>query len=112
MDGLDAVAEAIQSGLDHTCFLGGELNSPQEDKKMLTEKEKEYLKAVIAPFEDRVSHVTRYTYAGGPCLIIGVDGYMDYAALPRLRGWFEGLELDREYTLEELFKEDEDGSDR
>ena len=77
---------------------------------MLTKKEKDYLKAVIAPFEDRVSRVSRYPYSRGTCLTIGVDGYEDCAVLPRLEGWFEGLEFGRDYTLEELFKEDEDGS--
>lgn len=79
---------------------------------ILDEKEKEYLSAVIKPFRDRVTYIKKVdTYFGcnKNCEYIfgklsNKDTVIDVFTLP----WFpkgsmyKGMELGKEYTLEEL----------
>ena len=81
-----------------------------EEKDILTKKERKYLKAVIKPFKDRIRYIS--------CLeTIFVDGFKTrnieicvlehethpcYYEFPTIEGFFEGMELEREYTLKEL----------
>ena len=76
----------------------------------LTKEEKEYLKAVIKPFKDRIQYITC-------CSNIFLDGFKMrnieicvlehktcacYYELPSIEGYFEYLTQGKEYSLEEL----------
>lgn len=79
---------------------------------ILNRKEREYLEAVIKPFRDRVEYIKKteaynVDYGCGEKISIELrdkDGIRDYLSLP----WFakdtmyKGMELGKEYTLEEL----------
>lgn len=101
-----SVDEYINKDLYSNKFLNQEI--ALEDT--LTKEEKEYLKAVIEPFKDRIQYITC-------CSNIFLDGFkmrnieicvlehvthLCYYELPTIKGFFEGMELDKEYTLEEL----------
>ena len=70
-------------------------------KPILTDKEKEYLSAVIKPFRDRVSSISK----DGPLeyITISMDSD-DFAILPNFEKgtMYKGMETNRRYTLEEL----------
>ena len=70
-------------------------------KPILTDKEKEYLSAVIKPFRDRVSSISK----DGPLeyITILLDGD-DFAILPNFEEgtMYKGMEEYKKYTLEEL----------
>ena len=70
-------------------------------KPILTDKEKEYLSAVIKPFRDRVSSISK----DGPLeyITISLDGD-DFAILPNFKvgTMYKGMEINKRYNLEEL----------
>ena len=70
-------------------------------KPILTDKEKEYLSAVIKPFRDRVSSIPK----DGPLeyITISLDGD-DFAILPNFKvgTMYKGMEINKRYNLEEL----------
>lgn len=82
---------------------------------ILSEKEKEYLKSIIKPFKDRVEYIEkkiRMNCTGSTFYYITIatksivnDNVMEIIALPYfklLSKMYEGMELNREYTLKEL----------
>lgn len=74
-----------------------------QEKEILDEAEKRYLKAVIRPFKNTVKHISRKTTCGEECFIyIDLDG--DYIALPSFKKetMYNGMEEDKKYTLKEL----------
>lgn len=79
----------------------------EEAKKLLTDEEKEYLRAVIKPFRDEINRVYKTEagniYEGGEVLFINLKS-ADYFKLPEQPrdGMFKGMEQDKKYTLEEL----------
>ena len=91
-----AIGELL-NGLDEIVKL--HVHEPQ--KPILTDKEKEYLSAVIKPFRDRVSSISK----DGPLeyITISLDGD-DFAILPNFEEgtMYKGMTLDEKYTLEEL----------
>lgn len=85
----------------------------EKPQQILDKEEKEYLEAVIRPFKDRVRNVMKYN--AFDCERISISFYRDdlvkygFTDLPEFKEgtMYKGMELDREYTLEELglFKE-------
>ena len=74
-------------------------------KSILTEKEKEYLSAVIKPFRDRVEKIYkfRYTYSSSECIAISIKDDNNVYLPSFERGtMYKGMELEKAYTLEEL----------
>ena len=88
-------------------------------KEILTKEEKEYLEAVIRPFRDRICYVLKRThndneYTSNLSQFIHIEYEDLFEAFGSLRlpdfkkdTMYKGMELDKEYTLEELglFKE-------
>ena len=74
---------------------------------ILDEVEKEYLSAVIKPFRDRVISVRKYHYDKYyeyiTIIYYDVRKYLSIYFPPFKKGtMYKGMELDRNYTLEEL----------
>lgn len=83
-------------------------------KEILTKGEKEYLEAVIRPFRERVNFITKSQFNRWYYIKISINhieenNIKDGFALPNFEKdkYYKGMELDKEYTLEELglFKE-------
>lgn len=75
-----------------------------QEKEILDDTEKRYLKAVIRPFKNRVRYITKEDCYDGDCYIsIGLDNG-EYINLPyfKKRTMYNGMEEDKEYTLKEL----------
>ena len=74
---------------------------------ILDEVEKEYLGSVIKPFRDRVISVRKYNYDKYyeyiTIIYYDVSKYLSIYFPPFKKGtMYKGMELDRNYTLEEL----------
>lgn len=80
-------------------------NSEYEEP-ILTEEEKTYLKAVMEPFKDRVNHLRKYIHLGHGTEYVEfvIDDHTMSIDLPDFESGtkYKGMELGREYTLEEL----------
>lgn len=77
-------------------------------KSILSEKEKEYLEAVIRPFRNKIEVIQKHSYESNG-EFISIDLEDDNIELPTFEKgtMYKGMEIDKEYTLEELglFKE-------
>ena len=78
-------------------------------KQIIDEKEKEYLSNVIKPFRNRIIWIGKAVYIPGEYIEIYLrhydDGCSSYSIiLPYFKKgtMYKGMELDKEYTLEEL----------
>ena len=78
-------------------------------KPTLDEKEKDYLSSVIKPFRDDVISIKKYNngYSNYSCIVIEVKPFgipKEFIDLPSFRSgtMYNGLETNREYTLDEL----------
>lgn len=81
---------------------------------ILFEKEKEYLKSIIRPFKDRVEYIEKkkninsegtFYYIGIIVKYIAIDCFSEAIYLPYFKPeskMYEGMELNKEYTLKEL----------
>lgn len=71
-------------------------------KNILDETEKRYLKAVIRPFKDKISFISKKTYDGICYIYIGAIG--DTILLPKFKEgtMYNGMEDNKNYTLKEL----------
>lgn len=75
------------------------------DPKILDEKEKEYLSAVIKPFRERIKYIRKINHSS-----VNNDQFLcivlvnDRCGLPNFKKgtMYKGMEEDRDYTLEEL----------
>jgi hypothetical protein len=80
------------------------LNSEYKES-ILTKQEKEYLSSVVKPFRDKVKSITKFadTRCTEEYIYMVIEGPAD-ACLPRFDGntMYKGMELGKEYTLEEL----------
>lgn len=74
-----------------------------QEKEILDDTEKRYLKAVIRPFKDKVKNISKETTSRGKCYIY-INLGDDSAALPYFNKgtMYNGMEDDKEYTLKEL----------
>jgi len=73
-------------------------------KPILDEKEKEYLSAVIKPWENRIKSIAKHHYKGEEYVYFYCSGIGNSFGLPYFSEgtMYKGMELDKEYTLEEL----------
>ena len=74
-------------------------------KAILTDKEKEYLSAVIKPFRDRVRIIYKfhYTYSSSENIVISIkDDNNIFLPGFETGTMYKGMELEKAYTLEEL----------
>ena len=77
----------------------------EEPKLILDTEEKAYLEAVLRPFKNKITHVTKHRYLGIKKEYIDFNGDKKYLfSLPffDLGTMYKGMEPDKEYTLEEL----------
>ena len=99
-------------GLYSDKFLDQEI---EIETDILSEKEKEYLKSIIRPFKDRVECIEKkisMNCTGSTFYYITIatksvvnDNIMEITALPYFNlesKMYEGMELNKEYTLKEL----------
>lgn len=100
-----------KSCLNHKELFSNEfLNQEIEVEDTLTKEEKEYLKAVIEPFKNKIQYITysKTVFLDGfetrniEICVLEHETHPCYYELPTIKGFFEGMELDKEYTLEEL----------
>ena len=91
------------------CYLGNLLNGKWElvkiPKPILTEEEKEYLSMVIKPFRDDIRFIHKYTcFNDTKEYLFGSAKDHSHLEFPSFeRGtMYRGMELCKEYTLEEL----------
>ncbi len=73
----------------------------------LTEKEKEYLSAVIRPFRKKITFIVKYPYTDSRCYLTiyySEDSNETYMSLPAFEEgtMYKGMHADLKYTLEEL----------
>lgn len=76
------------------------------NEDILSDKEKEYLSAVIKPFRDKVDYVKKYSFDGGEKESIGIsfkndNGYFSFPVFKK-GTMYAGMYPYREYTLKEL----------
>ena len=73
-------------------------------KPILDEKEKEYLSAVIRPWRDTVRCIRKYKHQNKEYIYIHNKNIFDGIGFPYFKAgtMYKGMELDKEYTLEEL----------
>ena len=90
-------------------LLIGQYEIIKTSKPILDEKEKDYLSSVIKPFRDDVISIKKYNngYSNYSCIVIEVKPFgipKEFIDLPSFRSgtMYNGLETNREYTLEEL----------
>ena len=69
---------------------------------VLTEEEKEYLKAVIKPFRDKVKCILKCSNSGEWIAIKIIDDARINFPYFEKGSMYKGMKLNREYTLEEL----------
>lgn len=80
------------------------------DTDILSEKEKEYLKSIIRPFKDRVEYIEKKSigtlyFIAIAIKSIAIDCSIETIYLPYFEPeskMYEGMELNKEYTLKEL----------
>lgn len=86
-----------------------------EDKDVLDEIEKKYLKSIIKPFKDRVEYIEKkistdcidnaFYYITIAIKSVVNDNIMEITSLPYFKSeskMYEGMNLNKEYTLKEL----------
>lgn len=77
-----------------------------EKREILTRKEREYLRAVIRPFRKQINSLVKYGYDcfDQQYIIIKYDKEKYVIRLPDFEKdtMYKGMELDKEYSLEEL----------
>lgn len=85
------------------------LDQEIEIEPILTDEEREYLKAVIKPFRSRVESITKYGHIGGEYIEIELDYNrlvfeQEAIWLPIFKKdtMYKDMELKKKYTLEEL----------
>ena len=85
-----------------TEILTGEFEIIKLPKPILTEKEKEYLSAVIKPFRDEVKHISKNKYDNEEWIQIRTK--QGLALLPPFKEglMYNGMELGKEYSVKEL----------
>lgn len=74
-----------------------------QEKEILDEAEKRYLKAVIRPFKDKIRRISKETTLGGEYYIY-IDLDDDSIGLPNFKKgtMYNGMKDNKEYTLKEL----------
>ena len=109
---LDRKIENVDTGLKEDC-VDRNCNACKKqlrewllaEAEILDDAEKRYLRGVIRPFRDKVKSITKFadTRCTEEYIYMVIEGPAD-ACLPRFDGntMYKGMELGKEYTLEEL----------
>ena len=71
-------------------------------EEILDDIEKEYLRAVIKPFIDRVKYIKKHTRHEKEYIDIGMEGETILFPYFNKNTMYKGMEQNKEYTLEEL----------
>jgi len=81
----------------------GWLDKEHEQEQILNDAEKKYLSAVIKPFRDRVRSITKNPKLNGKgeYIVINIGFQMIFPDF-KSNTMYKGMELGKEYTLEEL----------
>ena len=100
--GLFVIGEADRKPEALNQLLNGEYKVIKIPKQILTEKEKEYLSAVVKPFRDEVKHISKNQYDGEEWIQIWTKSGL--ALLPHFTegAMYKGMEIGKEYSLKEL----------
>ena len=71
-------------------------------EEILDKEEKEYLRAVIKPFRDRIKYIEKNLVGGREYIRIKITG--EFVNFPYFKKgtMYKGMELEKRYTLEEL----------
>ena len=79
------------------------LEMEYQEPPILNDEEKEYLSAVIRPWRDKVKSIAKYRYSE-EVEYICIEIRCKYIGFPPFKAdtMYKGMELNREYTLEEL----------
>lgn len=75
-----------------------------QEKGILDETEKRYLKSIIRPFKNKVSHISKEDCYDGDCYIsieLDDDGNINLPYFKK-ETMYNGMEEDKKYTLKEL----------
>lgn len=75
-----------------------------QEKEILDETEKRYLKSIIRPFKNKVSHISKEDCYDGDCYIsieLDDDGNINLPYFKK-ETMYNGMEEDKKYTLKEL----------
>lgn len=74
-----------------------------QEKEILDDTEKRYLKAIIRPFKDKIRRISKETALGGEYYIY-IDLDDDSISLPNFKKgtMYNGMKDNKEYTLKEL----------
>ena len=87
-------------------LLTGERKIIKIPKPILNKKEKEYLSAVIKPFRDKVSLISKRSNDNGQFISIEIDEkpHNNNMFFPYFEegSMYKGMEINKHYTLEEL----------
>ena len=97
---LDCIANCRECKKSVVKWLLEEYSEP-----ILDEAEKEYLSAVIKPFRKKVKHIAIWDTCNGSKQFVHIKLYdEDCINLPNFKpnAMYKGMELHKEYTLEEL----------
>lgn len=83
----------------------GQVIEKEDKKEILDEVEKEYLRAVIKPFREKINHISKYAECDNnfEFIYIGLKSG-DTMAFPNFKKdtMYKGMEPNKDYTLEEL----------
>ena len=72
------------------------------EKEILDEAEKRYLKGVIRPFKNRISHISKECYDGDCYISIDLDDELFDLPYFKKGTMYNGMEEEKGYTLKEL----------
>lgn len=73
-----------------------------QEREILDEVEKKYLKGVIRPFKNRISHISKKCYDGDCYISIDLDDELFDLPYFKKGTMYNGMEDDKRYTLKEL----------
>ena len=81
-----------------------EENKKEKNKPILDETEKEYLSAVIKPFKNRIGYIVKRKYdIEESYIVIHINNGSSFYFPNFKKGtMYEGMKVDKEYTLKEL----------
>ena len=80
-----------------------EENKKEKNKPILDDVEKEYLSAVIRPFKNRISDIVKRNFDSEKSyIVIHINSESLYFPYFKKGTMYEGMEVDKEYTLKEL----------
>ena len=73
------------------------------EKEILDEEEKEYLSNIIKPFRNKVEYIVKETSSDNEYITISIKNDSDLSFPNFKKGtMYKGMEIEKEYTLEEL----------